>query len=227
MNSHTPFRRWLRRTLSPKEEAYVLILERQRRSRGFVRAFVNDPEGELTAVACEYVAWFQTFVNSRDALVFTPLKSPKLPIPRVFQASARSFRKHQGRPLCIGQALLFGADAYCPSVPMYRNYFTQMFSLARGYLNLRDTILLVHGNTARRRGRITAFARLYRQLLDTRGDFYALIDAAAMAAHSQEPVTVAVGPNILNVPLRIPARVRLHFQPAHAPYLPRAAPVAA
>lgn len=213
-----PFTRWLGRELSPKEEAYIDLLERQRRRVGRVRAFVHDPRGELTQVAMEYISWFQSKVDARDALVFTPKRSRALPIPRCFQAAARSFRKHQGKPLCIGQALLFGADAYCPSVPLWRNYFDQIFALASGYLSLPGSILLVHGNIDARRGR-SRFARLFRQIQDGEDDFYLTLDATAMELPAISRIY-----KILFPCERLVARIPVSI---FVPYLPRGAPLVA
>lgn len=223
-NASTPFTRWLGRALSPKEEGLVRRLEAQRCEQGYVRAIAHDPHGELTQVVCDYVSWIQACVDARDALAFTPLKARRLGITRLYQASARAFRKHQGKPLCIGQVVLFGSHAYCPSVPLYRSYFDQMLSLGRNYLALRGTVLIILGD-ADARGSRTPFARFFRTV--QAGGFYTCFDAT-------EEIAAPASDRSSELRIQRPQFVVRRCEPcitpspvAFMPYRPRGTPIAA
>lgn len=171
-NLTAEFRRYVGRSLSRRELLLIEHLERQRARSRRVRAYVHDPDGKMARVLCEYIRWHRDCVLPRkDAVVVTARTLPKgHPVASLFApadgrrpvscVSARRYMQLYARPQCVGQILLLGADAYCPSVPHHRSYLDAMTRILLPLLCGPNTVFIVCGNADRRR---TRFRNLWRQ----------------------------------------------------------------
>lgn len=173
-----------------EESRLIERLERQRHCVGRVRAYVHDPFGRFTQVLTEYVSWHQERLSRRDALVITPRRIPKghplrRALPRMRLYTAKGYTQRSGGIFCIGQVLLFGADNYCPSVAMWRNYLDKVLQLTLPLMSGKDSVFIVVGN-ANHAG--TRFALAYREWSERSGEaaFFQTLDPPELPKAEQK-----------------------------------------
>ena len=126
------FRRWVGRPLRSAEANFIEAAERARQlADGSLLMLVNDPTRELMRVILEYVSWHQNIllpfaispslpnivVDTTRAAAFAACRiySP----PNSLPIAARSI--YCARGYDFNSAVLFNANTYCPSVPVYRS----------------------------------------------------------------------------------------------------------
>ena len=152
------FRRWVGRPLRSAEANFIEAAERARQlADGSLLMLVNDPTRELMRVILEYVSWHQNVLlpfaispslpnivvdtTRADAFAACRIFSPPNPLPIA------------GRSICctrgydFNSAVLFNANTYCPSVPVYRSRLIgPVHSLVAGAAD--GSIIIVHGDIA-------------------------------------------------------------------------------